>query len=1451
MIRRVLPGLAIVTAWLAATVLGISGAAFRTPAGRRVVVDWGLQTANNWLLGSLTVGEVGGSFFRGLEIRDFAVLSEDGSPVLSADRVAIRYGIRDLLRGHIVFGSLRLEGPEMHLVQDQSGAPLNLVQLIPKGEGDGGPGPLVAFGDVNISDGRVVVMTPAPTDGGAVFERVAGPHVDLQVRRFEGLEGELAYLRVASPEPDSPILAEFDRLRAEITDPALSLQDLRGTVQLWGDSVRLDLADVTLPNTDGEVEGLVWWTDGPLLFDLRGRASPGLMDDIQGLVPGLPAGLSGNARFTVTSRGAEVIAFTCRELDLRGREGGEMRGQLGMVLGPGDRWAFTETDLDFVQFDLEYFRGFLDTLPFVGRLSGDVAADGPAELLALTVDATFFDHLVDDRPVSSVLGEGRVSLVDGDFIFERFTVEQADIALASVRRLVPSVIVMGRLWAEGTLDGSWLDATFEGDLHYTDPPLAETAARGWVRLDSRGDTVGMWGELTLDSLRLESFHSSFEAFDLQGAWGGVVHLSGYMDSLSFDVALEGPAGAVSGEGALFALEQARGVHGVRVEVVNLDMASLSPALPETRLDGRLSGAGGDRSAVDFQLDGEASLTRSVVEGIGIARASTRFSVDNARVGFDSVHILGYAFEVSAAGAIARDGDGQDTLTFVAVVDSVGGLEPLLAEWLGSVEASEVASRPSGTAGASGRLVGSLSAYQLYADFDLTEVRRGDLYVSRSGGTATWVSATETLRLDGSADSLRFGRLALGGVQLQLHGRPDSFQWFGRSRHGFGAWLGRGELVLDSSSIVAIDTLMLSLESGLWLADSRAAVVMDDSGLTFVDVNFRNQHGPGQVSFGGRWPFEGEGRLDGSVDGFTVADVLVLALENPDVASGELNGTVRLRGSARAPIIEVNLALQDGRYRDFRTPYTQGILQYRDRRLTGDVELWRLSEQILKVTAELPLDLALSGADGRRLPGPISVRAQADSADLALFEAITPAVEDLVGTLDADFGIEGTWEDPELAGAISVRGGAATLPALGVRHEELNGSLVLSGDTITVRDLSLRSGTGTARVEGFVRLEELTRPILSLGIVARDLAALDIPDFLTLTVSGDVDLNGPMYEASLTGQGTATRGVLYFADLLRKDIINLEDTLFAEFVDTSLIRQQGLGAQVHSRFLDSLRIDSLRLEIGDEFWMRSRDANVQLGGAVFVNKVRDEYRLTGIMEARRGTYRLQLGFGNSREFTVTGGEIRYLGTPDLNADLDIDAEHEVRTTLGEDLRVFVNIGGTLYDPRLSLTSEMVTASGGGRGLALSEPEIIGYLLFGAPTLRAGASQGGFESRLVTQQVFGALSGQIEYSLITDMGVPLDYLQIRPTTSLGGLSGFQAAFGKQFQVLGTTAFLSASPHFCSREAFRLEGVGAGLEFRLNRQWLVSASVDPLRSCETGTTWTATNYQFGADLFWEKRF
>jgi autotransporter translocation and assembly factor TamB len=1444
MLGRTLGWIAVAVSSLAGTVLGVTGVALRTPVGRRIVVERSVRAVNQELHGALTVGGVGGSFFRGLEVQDVAVRGADGTAILTADLVGIRYRIADLLRGRIVFGELRLSGPKVTLVQAAPGEPFNFERLFPPGERTGGPGPLIAFNDVQISGGEFVIKTPVgPRD--TVHERESGSNGDLQVRRFASLYGTLSYLRVASNRPGDPILAEINHLRTEASDPRISVLNARGSVELFGDSVRLNLAEVRLPRTRGELSGRLSWDQGPLLVAFRGEATPGRTDDVRGLVATLPAGIAGNGRFTVNSMDDAVLEFSGEELVMTADDGGRMRGRLGMRIGPGEQWAFQGTSLDLDAFDLDYVRGFLDTVPFAGTLTGSLAADGPADSLRLSLDATFTDRLVGDEPQSYVRGEGVVAVLSDDFVFDRFRVEEADIGLGTVRRLVPAMVVQGRLYARGLLDGSWLNATLAGELRHRDAPLPETVARGRVRLDARRDTLGVWVDVTLDSLQLEGLRSSFDGWALQGAWAGPLSLAGYWDSLVIQADLEGPAGSVRAAGSLELLDSITGAHDLHLQTRSLDLAAVQSGLPRTRLSGDARGAGSAGADGASRFRASVALGRSSIKGVTVDSVEAHASLADGFLGFDTLQVLAAGLDVQAAGRIGLGAAQQDTVTFTATTDTIGVLEPIIQSWLGPLETDEVAARPSGTLRAAGRVIGSVDEYQVIADLEMSQVRRGPLFVSRAGGAATWVSTTRSLRFDGVVDSTVVGAVALGGLRVQLHGRPDSLNWHGRSRLGYGAWMGRGQWIANHDvSRVVLDSLGLSLASGPWFIDTAASIILDDSGLTFSDLTFASLRGSGRLAVRGRWPFRGPGTLDGSVSGLPVSDVLVLLLRDPEEASGELSGTLAVGGTARAPEFRFLVSLRDGVYGEFRAPPdTRGVVEYRDRVLAADLELWRLGKQVLKVTAGFPLDLALTGAVRRRLPGPIQVRAMAEGVDLSLFEATAPFVRDIAGTLDADFGIEGTWERPELAGHLAVRGGAATFPALGVRHEALNGSLALSGDTIRVETLSLRSGDGGAEIRGVVRLEELSRPLLDLQVQARRFRSIDVRGFLSLTATADLQLRGPVYQATLTGRGTATSGVLYFTDLITKNVVNLEDTLFAEFVDTTLLRRQGLGAEFESRFLDSLRIDSLRLGMGSDFWMRSSEANVQLAGDVTVSKLRGRYRLDGTLQAPRGTYRLQLGLGTSREFAVTRGEIRYLGTPDLNADLDIDAQHAVRSTLGEDVRVFVNIGGSLYDPRLSLSSDVRPP--------LSEPEIINYLVFGAPTLQAGGGTSGLESRLLTQAALGTLSGQIEYALISDLGAPIDYFQIRPTTGVGGVTGAVFAVGKQFSVLGTTAFLTASPRVCRQEALSFQSGGASLEFRLSRQWLVAASVDPLRSCEISTAPSAGNYQFGADLFWERSF
>ena len=115
-------------------------------------------------------------------------------------------------------------------------------------------------------------------------------------------------------------------------------------------------------------------------------------------------------------------------------------------------------------------------------------------------------------------------------------------------------------------------------------------------------------------------------------------------------------------------------------------------------------------------------------------------------------------------------------------------------------------------------------------------------------------------------------------------------------------------------------------------------------------------------------------------------------------------------------------------------------------------------------------------------------------------------------------------------------------------------------------------------------------------------------------------------------------------------------------------------------------------------------------------MRNDYRVDGTLQTVRGRYNLYAG-PFVKDFTVERGTVRYYGNPSLNADLDIEAKHVVRTWDGEDLPVLAHITGTMLAPKLTLSSEATA----GRG-TLSTTELFSYLMFGRASL-GGTDPGG--------------------------------------------------------------------------------------------------------------------------------
>ncbi|MBW8773319.1 MAG: translocation/assembly module TamB domain-containing protein, partial [Gemmatimonadetes bacterium] len=375
----------------------------------------------------------------------------------------------------------------------------------------------------------------------------------------------------------------------------------------------------------------------------------------------------------------------------------------------------------------------------------------------------------------------------------------------------------------------------------------------------------------------------------------------------------------------------------------------------------------------------------------------------------------------------------------------------------------------------------------------------------------------------------------------------------------------------------------------------------------------------------------------------------------------------------------------------------------DRRLQSSIQLWRTGRQALAVDVELPLDLAFTAVDKRAIDGPLTLRATADSADLGLLEAFTRNLRQVRGALNADVTLTGKWGDTRLGGSLTVTDAAATLPGLGVRWDRMGARIHLAGDSVIIDTIDVRGGVGSLGAQGSARFESGKPPRIDLTVRTKEFRAMDVRNYLTLVATSNLQIHGPLFGATLTGSGTADQGALYFADLITKQIVNLDDPTTADLIDTALVREARLGPTFQNRFVDSLRINDFKLTVGEDFWLRSADANIKLSGAARVAKQARNYRLDGTLTAERGQYSLKMG-PITRDFEVDRGTVRFLGTPDLNAELDLTAHHQVKPTDGTpDLDIQARITGTLLVPKLDLVNT--------GNPQMAETDLVSYLMFG--------------------------------------------------------------------------------------------------------------------------------------------
>jgi hypothetical protein len=1449
---------------IVAMVLGVVTSMTLTPPGRNLLARTVSTMLDRMLIGQVKVGAISGSFLYDLTLEDLVVRDTTGALLADLPRVRVTYRLPNLLAKQVLLSSVTLDHPTLQLIKLRNGR-MNYEEVLglKKGPG-GGTSPLIDFFKVRVTAGTLRIALPwnpdrslrsqAQRDSALAAERAKPGRVIEEgsdgLRRvimLSDLNARFAELRITTPDR-KPFTADIDSLATHVSDPAVTLTDAVGRVRLHGDSAIFNLSRASLPDTRFSGGGAVTWPHDTTLFDFQMTSPSVNLDDLHWVSPDFPA-MTGSGVLTAKSETGARTAYDIRNLHLQ-HGAQRIDGDLVAITDRKRGLGFRDMRVSLSDLDLDAARAYVDSLPFFGTLSGTISGSGFLDAMDITIDWTFADAKVPGRPVSYIAGAGIVgSTRDSGLTFTNFTVRRSNVDLHTVRRLAPAVILEGRLAANGVLDGPLRNVIFRGTATQRDGDRPPSTAEGTVYLDTRSDSLSMATDVTFDPLSFDGIRRAFPSLKAQGDLRGPFRSQGRLSHLSVDADLKGDLGDVTARGFVTLLPPLWGADDLRLDFSRLDLARLSGGKLSTWLNGRLHATGSIDTLRAPVGELELSLSRSRVREWTLDSLYGRGAVRDSVVRVDTAYAEWQGARAAGSGTLGWAAPHDGRMRFDLAADSLIGFDSLLLAVTRQARDTSAESRPLGGR-ATGRveLAGSLDSLRADATAEVYGFEWLRLRAPKMTGSLNWLGGHRPrLAARVGADTLRAARWVFAGPAGAVEGFSDSLRWSGGTALGGtsrfdagGQWYSKGE-----TGLLAVDSLLAKLALRRYRLDQPILVTLSDSAPSVSPTTLRALNGSSVLQVAGRVPSKTPGDLNVHLLGLDLHDLYGLLQRDTLGVGGEVELDLQVGGTAASPTFRGLARLADARFGDFQSPFIQGALNYEGRRLDANLDLWRTGENLMQVEAHLPLDLALTGVEKRQIDGPLSVRAHTDSVSLGLLEAITPAVTHVGGTLKADVEVDGTWAKPELAGKVDILGGSMSLPGLGIRFGAVRGGVTLEGDSISSRELTVTSGGGKLRVGGSVRLENLSRPILDLSFHAEQFRAIDVRNFLTLVGTGDLQLKGPVFGATLTGGLLANSGVLYFADLVNKRIIDLEDPSIADLVDTTLIRRENLGAKFQNRFLDSLRIEDLRVEMGSDDWLRSAEANVQLEGRVRLSKIGATYAPVGTLNAPRGTYTLKIG-PVTRDFTVSRGDVTY--TNDLNAGLDIEARHTVRGIRGEDIPIIANITGTLYQPKLTLSSTIRPP--------ISETDLVSYLITGYPASEATLVGQGGALQTGLAYFSSALSSELERALIQDIGVPIDLIEIRPgvsNTPAGGGTLTQLAAGWQ---IGNKTFLTFNAGFCPDfSQLSAKNLGASLEFRFSREWKFQSSIEPTaQSCNTFVTTNrlSTNpYQIGLDILWEREF
>lgn len=366
------------------------------------------------------------------------------------------------------------------------------------------------------------------------------------------------------------------------------------------------------------------------------------------------------------------------------------------------------------------------------------------------------------------------------------------------------------------------------------------------------------------------------------------------------------------------------------------------------------------------------------------------------------------------------------------------------------------------------------------------------------------------------------------------------------------------------------------------------------------------------------------------------------------------------------------------------------------------------------------DIHFQGFVPIRTAQPLSVSANG-TVDLAVLRLFDSNVNSS-GRIDLNLSAKGALRQPEASGQIKVVNAALTEPSLPVGVNNLNGTLQLSGERVTIAEMHGSVGGGDFSAQGFASLRPLA---FNLGVTAGDMRIL-YPQGVRTVLSAKLSLAGDA--SSSTASGTVLLDRLSFTRNF--DLASMMGQFSGPSVSTAASPlEQNMKLNIAVQSADQLSAESGTLTIQGA-------ANLRISG----------------------TAANPIVLGRA---TLSGGEVYFLGNTYKIQSGVIDFANPVR--INPTVNLYVSTTVDQYDITLNFIGPVDQI----RTTYLANPslppvDIIHLLAFGETTEQASSSPATPASLGAESFLASAATGRVTSSLQTLTGIS----QISISPGIGG-------------------------------------------------------------------------------------